>query len=60
MVTGSPLVTSQQGCLGALALWLPLEGVGCGGVGHGRKRVPSCATADLNVDSRTADVWKSL
>ena len=53
-------MTSQQGCLGALALWPPLEGVGCGGVGHGRKRVPSCATADLNVDSRTADVWKSL
>ena len=35
MVTGSLLVTSQQGCLGAWALWPPSEGVGCGGVGHG-------------------------
>ena len=35
MVTGSLPVTSQQGCLGAWALWPPSEGVGCGGVGHG-------------------------
>ena len=35
MVTGSLLVTSQQGCLGAWSLWPPSEGVGYGGVGHG-------------------------